>query len=413
MKKYSLLGTGLVIAGLLIWLFVPSTEENEILYAEVLKGDIKIEVSTTGELEAKSSVDILGPSTGLRKAGIWQININDLIPEGTQVKKGDYVAQLDASSLEDKIKNSEDNLTKEESQYTQVKLDTTLQLREARDKLINLGFSVEEKRIKLEQSAFEPPATIKQAKMDVIKAERDLKQAKANYDVKKEQMIAKMQAATAKLEMAKRKVQIYDEVKNQLTITAPEDGMVIYIKNWNGKKIKSGDQIGTWNPRVATLPDMSQMVSRTYVNEVDIRKIEIGQTVSIGLDAFPDKALTGEVQSVANIGEQKPNTDSKVYEVLVLINEVDEILRPAMTTSNVILTKEVKDCLYIPLESLHSQGDSITYVILKDGFSYTKQEVVVGDANDQYIIIEAGVEEGSNVALSKINGIEETALSTL
>ena len=63
------------------------------------------------------------------------------------------------------------------------------------------------------------------------------------------------------------------------TIKAPAPGMVIYVKEWNGKKKTAGSQVNAWDPTVATLPDLTQMESITYVNEIDVRKISVGQTV--------------------------------------------------------------------------------------------------------------------------------------
>lgn len=413
MKKYSLIAIVALVATLIVWQFLPLDKESEVLFVEAQKGNIRIEVGTSGELEASKSVDIMGPVAGLRSASIWQININDLVSEGQKVRKGDYVGQLDASAIEEKMSNSLSDLMKEESKYTQVQLDTTLTLREARDKLVNLKFGVEEKKIKLEQSAYEPPATIKQVKMELEKAQRDFAQSKANYIVKEEQMVAKMREATANLEKSRRRVKMYQELIANLTIKAPEDGMVRYTKDWDGKKVKSGSQISTWHAVVATLPDLSEMLSRTYVNEVDIRKVKVGQKVEVGLDAFPEKKFTGVVKSVSNVGEQKPNTDSKVFEVNVLINESDSILLPAMTTSNIILTEEVVDCTYIPLEALRNMGDSMTYVVVKDGFSYVKQEVKVGKQNDLYVVVEKGIQVGQEVVLSTMENVEEMVLSSL
>ena len=75
------------------------------------------------------------------------------------------------------------------------------------------------------------------------------------------------------------------------TINAPSPGMVIYVREWNGKKKGVGSQWNTWDPTVATLPDLTQMESQTYVNEVDVRKLSVGQKVSISLDADPTKKL--------------------------------------------------------------------------------------------------------------------------
>ena len=68
-----------------------SAENTEILTA-VQYGDFVIDVATTGELEAKNSVNITGPS-GLRRAQIWQVKIDDIVDEGTVVSKGEYIAR--------------------------------------------------------------------------------------------------------------------------------------------------------------------------------------------------------------------------------------------------------------------------------------------------------------------------------
>ncbi len=64
--------------------------------------------------------------------------------------------------------------------------------------------------------------------------------------------------------------------------------------------------ISMWNPVVAALPDMSVMQTVTYINEVDVQKIKPKQKVDIKLDADPAKKLSGEVISVASMGEQGP-----------------------------------------------------------------------------------------------------------
>ena len=125
-----------------------------------------------------------------------------------------------------------------------------------------------------------------------------------------------------------------------------------------------------------------------------------GQIVFIGLDAFPDKKLSGKVMQVANMGEQKPNSDAKVFEVTIELNEMDTTLRPGMTTSNKIIAETVKEVLYVPLECLHSQGDSITYVFKKSGLGIERQEVKVGKTNDNEAIIEDGLAENEKLYLS-------------
>lgn len=394
------MGAALLLLVATWWLFTSSKEAEAVLTARTLKGTLDVEVVTTGELEARNSVKIMGPGDAMRSVRIWETKINDLVPEGTVVKKGDYVASLDASSLDEKVKNTMDDLTKEQSEYTSTKLDTTLTMREQRDKLLNLKYVVEEKKIKVEQSAFEPPATIKQAQMELEKAQRELQQHEENYFIKQAQMAAKMQVAASKMAKTRRAYEMLKNLKKDYRIFAPEDGMVIYARDYRNNKRKAGENFHAYDPVVATLPDLTEMISRTYVNEVDVRKIKKGQEVGIGFDAFPDKRLTGKVVKVANVGEQKPNSDSKVYEVTILINESDSLLRPAMTTSNTISIKSYADCVYVPLEAIHSQGDTLNFLVVADGFDFVKKEVKVGDANDQYAVVTEGISEGVKVALN-------------
>jgi hypothetical protein len=142
---------------------------------------------------------------------------------------------------------------------------------------------------------------------------------------------------------------------------------------------------------------MSSMISKTYVNEIDVSKVKSGQNVEIIVDAFPEKSYTGLVTSVANIGEQLPNADAKVFEVVIEVNESDPILRPSMTTGNKIITKTIEDVIFIPLESVQAGIDSIPFVYKKNG---DKQVVVLGESNENNVVIEQGLEPGTMIYLS-------------
>lgn len=398
-RKNILIISAVVAAIMLIWIFTGSkSKTGESLKTEVRKGLFEVTVTTTGELKAKNSQDIMGPSD-LRSSGIWQVKISDIIPEGTIVQEGDYIATLDRQEVANKLKELENEVQKNESQFTQTKLDTTLTMRGARDELVNLKYFMEEKKIGLEQSKFEPPATIRQAEIELDKAERSFNQAVENYKIKNEQSAAKMQEVSATLNIQRQKYEQMQKLIEKFVITAPKGGMVIYIREWDGKKKAVGANISPWDLAVATLPDLSMMTVNTYVNEIDIRKIKEGQQVRIGVDAFPEKKFTGKVTSVANVGEQKPNSDAKVFEVEILVNESDSILRPAMTTSNSIVANSYKDVLYIPLEAVQTK-DSTTFVYKNEGFGMVKKEVKLGATNENEVIVEKGLKEGDKIFLS-------------
>lgn len=409
MKKQLIIAIGIVVI-LIVVLYVflgRDSVTSETIEVEASYGEFKIAVTTTGELEAKSSEKIYGPSN-LRNVRIWQVKIEDMVPDGTVVDSGEFVATLDRTELANKLKDQELEVEQLETQYTKTRLDTSLELRSLRDELINLSYMLEEKKIELEQSKYEPPATIRQVEIELERAQRNYNQAIKNYDLKYEKSKANMQEVSAQLTKATRRYDEMAEVLSQFTVYAPKSGMVIYKRGWDGSKQGIGSQVSTWDNVVATLPNLTEMISKTYVNEIDISKIKVDQPVEIGIDAFPEKKFTGAVTEVANIGEQMKNSNAKVFEVLIEVNEFDSVMRPAMTTKNIIITDVIDSVVYVPIECVHTQ-DSVSYVVKGN----SRRQVIVGKSNENEIIIRYGLEEGDDVYLLPPEGFEEFRLNKL
>lgn len=255
------------------------------------------------------------------------------------------------------------------------------------------------KKVEIEQSAFEPPATIQRLKLDLEKLNQNLQQNKENYDIKKKQARAKMVEAGANLAQTQNKFEKLQTLEQEFRITAPKPGMVTYIREWGGQKRKTGSTISPWDPGVATLPDLSAMESKTYINEVDIRKVKEGQKVVIGLDAFPDVNLNGIVEQVANVGEERENSESKVFEIVIAVNESDSTYRPGMTTSNQIITSTLDSVVQIPLEAIFSE-EGVTFVYAKSA-GIQKKEVRIGASNDEFAVIEEGLNADVEVFLTE------------
>ena len=399
-KKVLLIVIALILAVVGVWWFGFGTsgEDQAGILVSAKRGVFRITVTTTGELVAKNSKDIRGPE-GTRQLGIWQMKISNLVAEGTQVKIGDLVAELDQAEIAGKMRDAQLNIQKSQAEYNTAKLDTALSLSGAREEIVNLEFSEQQSKLLKEQSVYEAPAVKKQVDLDFDKTQRQLKQAKINYKTKVAQAIAKMQTVEADLTREQQKLQQMMEVVQQFRIMAPAPGIVVYSREWGGKKRVVGSTISPWDPTVATLPDLDTMESITYVNEVDIQKIQKGLVVTLGIDSDPNKKFTGIVTNVANIGEQRPNSDSKVFEVRILVHERDTTLRPSMTTSNTIMVSTVPNKLFVPLECLHAEG-SQSFVYMKDGGSIVKQQVLIGVTNENEATIEKGITEKDLIFIS-------------
>lgn len=372
--------------------------DDPAVVATVKRGPFRVVVTTSGELRARKFVQIQGPPN-MQQAETYQTKISSIVPEGTVVKEGDVVAELDRSGIAAKMSEVTLALQKAQAQYEQAMLDSTLNLSKAREEMRTMDLALEEKKLAKEQAIYEAPTVKRQAEIDYEKATRALAQAKLDYKTKTEQAQAKMREVGADLERQRNRLNLMQTVQQGFSIRAPAQGMVIYVKEWNGKKKVAGAQIGAWDPTVATLPDLSQMESITYVNEIDVRKIAVGQPVLLSLDSDPSKKLPGKVVGVANVGEQRPNADAKVFEVKVAVEQADTTLRPGMTTSNAVETMVVKDALYVPLESVVNEG-GVPYVYKRNGASVVRHQVETGAMSDDEVVIKRGLAEGDRVLLS-------------
>ncbi len=388
----------LIVGAPAAWLLArPATDDSTALVATVRQGDFIVTVTTAGELRAQSAVQIQGPP-GMQQANAFQVKIQTIVPEGTVVKEGDLVAELDRSTLAQRISDVGLALQKAEAQYEQAMLDSTLNLSKAREDIRTMELALEERRLAEQQAVYEAPTIRRQAEIDLEKAQRALAQARLDYVTRVDQAKAKMSEVGADVQRQRNLLGIVQNVMQGFTIRAPSAGMVIYVKEWNGKKKTAGSQINPWEPTVATLPDLTRMESITYVNEIDVRKVAVGQSVAIALDSDPSKALTGTVAAVANVGEQRPNSDAKVFEVKVTVVAPDTTLRPGMTTSNAVQTARIPNALSVPLEAVTSMDD-VPYVYKRSGVRVIKQEVETGVMNENEVVILKGLEAGDHVLL--------------
>ncbi len=410
--KRTIIITGIVAGLILIAMFVfnklVSKKGNEPLYAQAVRGPFEITVANAGELEAEKAVDILGPDiqTAMSQGGgggsrgghmrLSAFKISDMVPEGTVVEEGDYIAQLDKTEYDNSLKTALENLNTLKASLEMAILDTAVTLTNLRDAIKNQVIAVEEAEITLAQSKYEPPATIRQAELNLDKQRRSLEQKEKAYRLRRAKALADINETRRKLSDGQ---DLADNLQNflaQFTVKAPSAGMVIYKEEFNGTKRKVGSNVNPFDRIIATLPDLSSMISKTYVSEIEVNKVQTGQKVTISVDALPGKSWEGTVASVANIGEQLGNSDAKMFEVLIKLNKVTPELRPAMTSYNKILIESFDDVVYVPTECVHTGADGYTYVYKKNK---TRQVVVLGEMNDKHIIIKKGLDPGTSVYL--------------
>lgn len=406
-KKKTIIGVAAAIVIVTVVVLLSSKSLSGEKTYTVKKDNFESVISVKGEIQGKNAVLIsLSDVLKRRDLRIYEYQIKDLVQEGAKVKKGDWIATLDIASITQQIQNNNEDLEKRRAEFNDAKIDSTIQLTQLRQELKEFKYDLEYKEVELEESKYESPAYQRKVKVEYNKTVRQMDKKHRDYQLKELELKVKTRRIEDKYNEFQRRDSLLKLAVAEARIKAPSAGMVMYAKLWGGRKLKVGDYVSMWNPTIATLPDMSVPVSETYVEEIDITKIAEGDSVEISIDALPDKKFDGEIIKIANIGQELPGFESKVFRVVVQVNTVDPELKPAMTTNNDIIVKNVSDVLTIPRECLFSQnGDD--FVFLKKGGNTYKKKVVAGTENEEKIIIEQGLEENDKILYTSPENADE------
>ena len=246
--------------------------------------------------------------------------------------------------------------------------------------------------------------------MQVKKTETHLKRAQIAQEEIRKSGFYNVVKSTALLEQAEQTLEDYlfqlEEAEKELKqteIVAPAPGMVVLREDYRAgqkRKPRVGD-ILVKNQPLIDLPDLSSMIVKTRVREVDLFKVEVGKKATIEVDAYPQLSFNGTIISLGvlaltDIGRA---SEEKYFEVRIALDQTDSRLRPGMTARVSIHAQEAHNVLTLPLYSIFEDNKkNYCYVITHDNNS-EKRELQLGICNEQWAEIRAGLQEGEQVSL--------------
>jgi len=394
--KIGIIVTVVAILCMAVWFFGTDKSSNDTYI--VKRGRLESVISCKGEVQGEKATLIeLAPALCDRELQIWNLKITDLIAEGKQVKKGDYIARLDESVIMNPMRDNMKQKEKVDSDLRNAKIDSAVVLTQKRENITNSLLDLEYIRIDLEQSKYESGAYQRKAKMSFEKAELELQRKKRDYLLEKNKQKIQVMRMEEQVSKYARKIKKYQDAMQAATITSPGDGIIMFGKDWMGKKLKKESQVSMWNPLIATLPDMSVANSETYIKEIDISKINKGDSVRIAIDAVADRQFSGKITHIATIGESHKDFDMKVFKVLIRFDQSDKDLKPGMTCNNEIVLSTEKNALIVPLNAVFTENKA-SFVYLQNGNELVKQAVKTGADDETNIVILDGLKEGDKIA---------------
>lgn len=373
-----------------------STVQSDKIHT-VKPGSFELTISAKGEIQGKNAVVISLPDDLKRRdLRIYQLKLEDMVQEGTMVKKGDWVATLDAAAITERMQNNKQDLDRHRAELNDAKIDSAIQLTALREELREFKYDLEYQKIELEQAKYESPAYQRKQQMAFNRTLRQMDKKQRDYELKRLELKTKTHRIEERFEGYRKMDELYKKAMAATRVKAPKEGMVMYAKQWNGQKLKVGDNVNIWMPTIATLPDMSVLVSETYIKEIDISKVAVGDSVEVLIDALPDKKYSGIVAKIANIGQDMSGYDTKVFKVSIDLAENSKEIKPAMTTNNNIIVESYDDVLAIPRECLFTQnGDA--YVFMKEDGEIKKKRVTPGTENEEEVVILSGLKKSDKI----------------
>ncbi len=407
-KRIFWLSLIVVLAVVSSFLIVNDEEASGKTYV-VKNGDLEAVVECIGEVNGENASEINIPaSIRDRQLRIWGIKIMDMVEEGKIVKKGDFIAQLDQTEISNNMRQKMKEKETVDADLKNAKIDSTVILNQKREEIANARLDLEYKKIDLELSVYESGAFQRKTKMDYQKTELQLEKKRRDYLLEQNKLKVKVMRLERKADNLNELIAKYRKALMDTRVKTSQDGIVMLGKNWDGKKYSKDDHISTWRPLIATLPDMSVAISETFVKEIDVSKVNVGDSVSIKIDALSEKKFSGKVVKVAAIGEDHPAYDMKVFKVIVRFNESDEELRPGMTSTNNIIVDRFENQPLIPVNAVFPDSlNSVVYV--KQGGKVVKQAVELGSENEDMVVVLSGLQEGDKILLNQPDEYQKTA----
>jgi multidrug efflux pump subunit AcrA (membrane-fusion protein) len=419
--------------------FIPGAMSNResgpTLSHTIARGDLVVSVTEQGTLESSNNTELKCKVRG------WSL-VTWVIEGGTEVQAGDELVRLDTKRIEDAISLQTTNFhtataTLEQSKtqvaraeiaipaYLEGSYRTQLKSYERSLKIAETNLLTARKMLNHTQTMFKrgyvTDLEVEGNAFTVTQAELELKVIQTEIDVlnkyTKEMQLetlngnlkaskSKLQADEAGLAMDKARLDRAKEELENCVIKAERSGLVIHPSAAAWKETPDiAEGVNVRKDQVLLLmPDLSRMQVKVGIHESIVDRIKPGQAARITL---PDKILDGKVSSVSPVTGPAGWWNGNVvkYDTIIELPSVDG-LKPGMSAEVQIIIDRYTDVLTIPVAAVVEtiEGD-FCWVKTREG---TKRRLLkLGDTDDSFIVVKAGINEGDEVVLNPLALIEE------
>ena len=364
-------------------------------WARVTRGDLVTGVDVTGTLAALDSGSFGPPQLN----DVWDFKIAMMAPEGSEITTGRPVLGFDTTELQKKLEQKSAEAEQARKEIEKQRADLSLKREDERLNLAQAEASLRKSTLKLEA----PPDLVGVKERKQVELDNDL--AKEQVAAIRNRITSLERAARAQIALLESKQQraasIVAETQSairQMTIMAPRNGTIVYVTNWRGDKKKVGDTC--WRmERVIEIPDLSRMIARGDVDEVDAGKIAVGQRVTLRLDAHPDEEFHGTIQKASKTVSQQQGTKDplKVLRVEIVLDRSDPVkMRPGMRFQGTVELQRQRNAVLVPRNAVFVSARG-PYALRRGWFNVQQIPVKLGRQNDKFVEVLGGISASDRV----------------
>jgi HlyD family secretion protein len=353
-------------------------------------------VDATGILRATSVQNFGAPP---QFGNYWQFQIVSMTPEGRNVKAGDVLIGFDAQRTRDDLQRFQNELDQATKELEKTKAQIDLERQELTAKLAAAENNFEKLKLKQRSSGLtEAVMDVELDRLAFEQAQREVAALKERRDWHQRSSEATYQVIASNRARAENKVHQIKRGMENFQVKTDRDGVVVYKTKWNGERFQVGETVWSGQP-IMEIPDLTTIIAEAFAPEVDIGKIKTGQRAEITIDAFPGKSYTGKVQSIGTLVRPKSwDILNKILEVRLTLDQLDtSIIRPAMSIKARIETAAIENCLAVPLKAVRTTTQG-AMVKVKTEAGWREPQVKLGESNGTDVIITEGLSAGDRVA---------------
>jgi multidrug resistance efflux pump len=369
--------------------YQPDDQTGEL---RVRRGAFASELVLSGELEAAR-----GDALAVPPLPSWQTAIKWMIEDGSAVRAGEPVAELDNTELTADLERRRQTLTQ------------TLQ--ELAQNEAQWAADLEQKQLDTEKkkSEFDKAKLQSDVPRDLLSArqyeenQNTLRRTQTEYDKSLDVLRSRRVGVSSergniqlRIEQARRAIARAEEGIGALVLRAPRDGIVVVRDHpWEGRKLQSGDPVFVGFP-IALLPDLTSVRVNAALADVDDGKVAAGMPVTVTLDGYPSILYRGRITAISAVAQESRRMSlRRQFEVLIALDRLDPSrMRPGLSARVVVHREWKPSALLVPRAAIDFSG-AAPQVRLANGKT---QDVKLGSCNAQDCIALDGLEEGRELA---------------